>query len=214
MTIFPDEIETCLVTLGEYAEFDYVTGKPRLNDLGRDAVTQLISEYGGRLTKLLVSLYHYDYRRAKEHLSDEEIEQACRIGACNAARGYNPSRGVKFVTHAALFIRSAVQRETGRTARKEWQMPSNDKGEFIDVEDTRSERGHGSRRAIEAIETTGELLARLSERQAAVVRMRHGVDCLPMTYRQIARELRMSAARVKAIYLTALEKMGEHTNTK
>ena len=53
-------------------------------------------------------------RYAKEGLSYEDIAGAGRLGLVEAAKRFDPKRGLKFSTYATPWVRSSIQREIGR----------------------------------------------------------------------------------------------------
>lgn len=181
--------------------------KDALTSEQQSLVTTLLGEFDHRPVKLLVKLYPDVYGCARIRMSNEEINQACSYGLIRAAQLFNPARGVKFISYAACWVRSAVQSEINMRVRwmREMQLyetaatdngltdPST-VGDVVDL--------------VNEVDSMWKYTRHLSDREKYVIVRRYGIGFgYTMSLKEIARELHITKERVRQIQLQAIDKM-------
>jgi RNA polymerase sigma factor (sigma-70 family) len=111
-------------------------------------------------------------------LDPDDLAQEARLGLLRAGARFDPARGVAFATYAPWWVRRTVQDAIRRAARAE------------------AARAGARRPGVaapvpglpEGAERVRACLRRLSAAEAAVLRLRHGLDgCAPRTRTAVAR---------------------------
>ncbi len=136
--------------------------------------------------------------------SIEDIEQNGMLGLINAAKKFDPLRGVKFSTfaHWWVFQSLSVLLRKLTTAGETFFKSAADDECLIEMADPSTARSECKGRDIRG-EVAG-LLDGLECRDAQVLRLRFGFDCEPMTLGDIGEVLNVSRERVRQIEARAL----------
>jgi RNA polymerase primary sigma factor len=143
-----------------------------------------------------------------------DLVQEAHMGLMDAAENYDPRRGTKFSTYARWHIVKTVmdaihnRNEIVRTPRR---RPSHVCGSLDDARvaalpDPAPDVGDVLDEA-EMVEAVREGIKQLPSREAMVIRMRRGVNTLPMTLREVGDILAVSPERVRQIQNSGEEKL-------
>ena len=142
------------------------------------------------------------YRRCG--LEADDLAQEARLGLLRAYERFDPLRGVRFATYAPWWVRRTVQDAVGRQRRR---VPRGGGGRVRP-----GDRLSGAVEARAALSDEAEevraCLRRLPPAEAAVLRLRHGLEgCAPRTGRSVARLFALSPEAVARIERRALERL-------
>ena len=156
-------------------------------------------------------------------LSDEEIRAACHVGIVTAAARFDPARGVLFATYVVLFMRREVQVEThkarrfrpvteyGKCVSGNAALPSDDNELFSILAEagvTPLDQAEAADFAAAVRSRIDDVLRRLDQRLARIVRMRFGIgQPEPMTLDAIAPRLGISRERVRQLETQAMQRI-------
>lgn len=129
----------------------------------------------------------------------EDLQQEACIGLCMAAQRYDPSNASNnFSSYASDWCKKCVMACIEGTPLRE-----DTDGEPAEEVLTDEEETMGQERALRV----AEMLELLDPRERKVVRMLYGFDSNPMSFGEVARQMRLRPARVHQIYDSAMVKM-------
>lgn len=147
-------------------------------------------------------------------LTDEDTRQAALLGVCEAARRFDPSRGVRFNTLATWYVRSGVQaaidRQVGycvrhleRKGRARPEVESGDAdradGSTWDTLAVWDECPVEGASAAEARDRIESLLGGLDARLRALIRLRYGLDGKTYTLDELGRAFGVTKERARQL---------------
>jgi hypothetical protein len=206
---------------GPYGRAEQVGGRwvVRLTAEGQRVVTEWLADIAD-LTAYLGTCFPgvLAYARAAR-MSDDEIDAACRRGACVAAAKWHPARCPSFGRVAAKWMRSAVQRDADKltkchrqTGRGEvFDRPTGEKGQDTllgEVPDRADDDGRTDRADRRAKIMTE--LRRLPERDRLMFGLLHGLaDGKPLTLREVAEVYGVTHQRVQQVCKRVAERLTE-----
>ena len=158
----------------------------------------------------------------------DDLVQAASVGLVEAARRFDPARGVKFITYAVYRIRQAVIdeiRSQGLVRLPRHRLQAGERAhvdslnlpaspgdprspERIDALPDGNAGPEGNAEEIDVVRRVGMALLRLSERDRFVLTLYFGLDGPEYTLAQIAAQMGLSRQRVCQIKDGALERLG------
>lgn len=162
----------------------------------QESLNGLMAEHEG--------LVHYAVHRQELYgLGYEEAVQAGRLGLWRAILGYDAQWGTQFSTYAyAAIIRQVWAEVRGHLASQRRQDPRALLGWYF------NEPWGDPARLLEkeeVVQSVMELVGRLPEAQAEVIRRRYGLaGSMPQTQAEIAKQLRVTQQRISQLERAAL----------
>lgn len=154
---------------------------------------------------------------------NDDMVQAARVGLLQAADRFDPGRGLKFITYASYWINRNLQDEAARTTliplkragRRMTGLHVLTPDRFLEISVTGASGEDSAPRILTDSRPdplahllrsdAEELLGRLPDRHAMVLRLRHGLGGEdPVTLNAIGLGLGLSRERVRQIELQAL----------
>lgn len=149
-------------------------------------------------------------------LSTDDLISEGNIGLMKAAQRFDGSRGKRFVTFAAPFIRQAIEDAIMRTEKQaptlstDESLPIGSDNNFTLLNVLEDKDAPYADANIEQQSLTKEMLSSISvlnEREQAVITRYFGVRCERLTMIEIGMELGLKRERVRQIRDTALRKL-------
>ncbi len=155
---------------------------------------------------------HFANHVQASRMEYKDLVQEAYLGLIDAAERYDPARGTKFSTYARWHILKIImdaihtRNEIVRTPRRRPSLicgsletaydladPARDVSDLVDEADM-----------IDAVRAS---IKQLPSREAMVIRMRRGVNTLPMTLREVGDILAVTPERVRQIQNSGEEKL-------
>lgn len=131
----------------------------------------------------------------------EDLQQEACLGLIEAARRYEPGKGVNLMTYAFMWCKKYILKAA------ETQALCNDvcvrqlEDDVIDEDSCYTEA---------LCRRVDDLLDELDTRERQVICLSFGIGCDPLSFKQIAEVLQIPAGRVRNIYERAINKMEMH----
>ncbi|MDR3638872.1 MAG: sigma-70 family RNA polymerase sigma factor [Isosphaeraceae bacterium] len=133
-------------------------------------------------------------------LDPEDLAQEARLGLLRASERFDPERGVRFATYAPWWVRRTLQAALRRQGLGGARVAPFDEQRFGTVAP-----GFGLSDDAECVPAC---LRRLPPAEAAVLRLRHGLEgCAPRTGRAVARLFALSPEAVGRIERRAMARL-------
>lgn len=123
-------------------------------------------------------------------------------GLAEAARRFDETRGLKFITYAAWWIRQSIRRSLSRR-RRIVVAPSNRVADLRKVDSAREETS-----VTTIFESVERCLGSLDSRERGIIRRYYGFDhCEPMTLEEIGNTLGLTRERIRQLRDLGLTKL-------
>lgn len=134
-------------------------------------------------------------------MSYDEMKSSAYFGLTEAAQKFDETKQVKFQTFAYNFIKGQILRDINIQVFENLQDCLNVVAEQQDIND--DEMREIVRQAIDTV---------LTKRERKVIRWTYGIDCEPMTFTEISRQLHLSKDNVIRIHKSAFDKLKKYVN--
>jgi RNA polymerase sigma factor (sigma-70 family) len=155
---------------------------------------------------------HFANHFQASRMEYKDLVQEAYLGLIDAAELYDPARGTKFSTYARWHILKIImdaihtRNEIVRTPRRRPSLICGSLETAYDLADSAPDVSEVLDEA-EMVDAVRDGIKLLPSREAMVIRMRRGVNTLPMTLRQVGDILAVTPERVRQIQNSGEEKL-------